>query len=44
VIFAVAISPDNKYVVSGSKDQSIKIWNIQAQALVYTFEKAHDGN
>jgi WD40 repeat protein len=43
LIFGLAISTDDKNIVSVSKDQSIKIWNWQSQSLVYTFEKAHDG-
>ena len=26
-VYAVAISPDGKYIVSGSDDKSIKVWD-----------------
>ena len=27
-VYGVCISPDNKYVVSGSHDKTIKIWDL----------------
>ena len=27
-VFAVALTSDNKYIISGSSDNSVKIWNL----------------
>ena len=33
---AVAISPDGKYVVSGSRDESIKVWDFSSGREIHT--------
>jgi len=35
-VYSVAISPDGKYIVSGSNDTTIKIWDMRSGACVYT--------
>ena len=35
---AVAISPDGKYIVSGSNDKSIKVWDLLSGREMHTFE------
>lgn len=42
-IFSIAISPDNKFVVSGSGDKSIKIFDLETSKPIYHFTDAHDG-
>lgn len=39
---SVVISPDGKYVVSGSKDENILSWNLKTGELYKTF-KGHKG-
>ena len=34
----VAISPDGKYIVSGSYDKSIKVWDLPSGREIHTFE------
>ncbi len=43
-IFSIAISPDNKFVVSGSGDKSIKIFDLETNKQIHHFADAHDGN
>ena len=33
---AVAISPDGKYIVSGSEDKSIKVWDLSSGREIHT--------
>jgi WD40 repeat protein len=35
---SVSFSPDSKYIVSGSGDKTIKLWNTETQQLLKTFE------
>ena len=42
VIYSVAISQDKKYLVSGSSDKKIKIWNLEKRAEACTLGK-HKG-
>jgi WD40 repeat protein len=35
---AVAVTPDGKYVVSGSSDRTVKIWELENGRLAHTFE------
>jgi WD40 repeat protein len=37
----VCISADSKYIISGSGDKSIKIWNIEGN-LIKSINKVHD--
>ena len=34
--YSVAISSDNKYIISGSFDNTIKIWDMEKKELIYT--------
>jgi len=43
-IYSVAISPDNQYVISGSADKSIKIFNIEKGKEVIHFKNVHARN
>jgi len=40
----VAISNDNKYIISGSEDKTIKIFDLETKQEVYHFKKAHESN
>ena len=37
-ILSVAISPDNKKIVSGAWDKTIRIWNLDSGNLINTLE------
>ena len=37
----VAVSGDSKFIVSGSKDKTIAIWDAQDKKLLHHFEDAH---
>ncbi len=41
IINSVCISVDSKYIISGSKDKSIKIWNIEGN-LIKSIKNFHD--
>ena len=36
-IWAVAISPNGKFVISGSWDRSLKVWDLQSRDVVTSF-------
>jgi|GEM_PF-6492089 len=36
-IWSTVFSPNSKYVVSGSRDKTVKLWNIENKSLVHTF-------
>ena len=36
-VYSVAFSPDGKLVVSGSADETVKIWNFEMAAEVSSF-------
>jgi len=38
IVYSVAISPDGRYALSGSKDNTLKLWDIKAGKLVRTFK------
>ena len=40
---SVAISNNNKYIVSGSQDKSIKIWDLEDKKELHSFNNAHSG-
>ena len=42
LVNSVAYSPDGKYIVSGSRDKTIKVWNAQTYRAVATLT-GHDG-
>ena len=35
-VYTVAISPDGKYIVSGSNDNSIKVWDLLSGREIHT--------
>ena len=37
-VYSVDITPDNKKVVSGSRDKTAKIWSMDDGKLLYTFQ------
>ena len=37
-VTTVAISPDGKYIVSGSSDNSIKVWELSSGRVVQTLK------
>ncbi len=41
-MYSLAISPDGRTLISGSKDKTIKIWNLSAGELLHTLS-GHDG-
>ena len=42
-VTSVAISSDNKYIVSGSRDNTIKIWNLESGQEIKTLA-GHNGS
>ena len=42
-INAVSVSPDGKYLISGSMDQTARLWNLKSGALLASFFLARDG-
>ena len=39
---SVAFSPDGKYIVSGSEDKTVKLWDVESGRLIRTFEGHYD--
>ena len=37
-IWCVAISPDSRYLLSGSRDESVRLWELQTGILLHTFD------
>jgi len=42
-VYAVAISPDGKYLVSGSIDQTVRLWDVKSRQLLVTLFYGTDG-
>ena len=43
LVNTIAITSDNKYGISGSRDCSIKIWDLRSGKCLHTFYDAHEG-
>ncbi|PYP84488.1 MAG: hypothetical protein DMF61_19980 [Blastocatellia bacterium AA13] len=43
-VTSVAFSPDNRYVVSGSDDNTARIWSVEAKKLLAQLVSLRDGN
>jgi len=39
----MTVTSDDKYVISGSTDRSIKVFDLQTKQQVHHFENAHNG-
>src|SRR5262249_1419131 len=42
-VFTMSVSPDGKYLVSGSHDQTVKLWNLQTRELRVPLFPGTDG-
>jgi hypothetical protein len=42
-VLAVATSPDGRYLVSGSDDQTVRLWNLASRELIVTLFQGSDG-
>lgn len=42
-VSAVSVSNDNKFIISGSKDKSVKIFDAQEKSEIYHFTDLHAG-
>ncbi|MGC2631488.1 MAG: caspase family protein [Rhodomicrobium sp.] len=43
VVWAVAASPDGRYLLSGSSDQTVRLWNLNTRELLITIFRGTDG-
>jgi WD40 repeat protein len=42
-VWAAVPSPDGRYLVSGSADQTVRLWNLQSRELIVTLFRGEDG-
>jgi WD40 repeat protein len=42
-VWALAVSPDGRFLVSGSADQTLRLWNIKTYELIATLFRGSDG-
>jgi WD40 repeat protein len=42
-VLAVAVSPDSRYLISGSADQTVRLWNLRTHELIVTIFRGEDG-
>src|SRR5262249_33654749 len=42
-VWAVSTSPDGRYLVSGSADQTVRLWNLHTRELIVTIFRGEDG-
>ena len=42
-VWAVTPSPDGRYLLSGSADQTVRLWNLKTQELIVTLFRGSDG-
>jgi len=40
---SVAITPDNRFIISGSQDKSIAVYDLEKKAIHHILEEIHDG-
>ncbi len=42
-VTTVTVTPDGKYIVSGSLDKTIRLWSLKSRAIINTFKKLYLG-